>query len=136
DNERLQTVLDVVASAVGHEGFDDAATALVTDLAVQLVCERVSLGWVDQQNITLKTMSHSARFGKRANLTRAIEAAMNETLDQETLIVCPPVAKASHLITRRHEELSRQHGVGAVCSVPLGREGQIFGVLTFERLSD
>ena len=51
-------------------------------------------------------------------------------------IVCPPVAKASHLITRRHEELSRQHGAGAVCSVPLGKEGQIFGVLTFERLAD
>lgn len=136
DNERLQTVLNVVATAVAHEGFYDAATALVTDLAVQFVCERVSLGFVDQQNISLKAMSHSARFGKRANLTRAIEAAMNETLDQETLIVCPPVAKASHLITRRHEELSRQHGAGAVCSVPLGKEGQIFGVLTFERLSD
>ncbi len=136
DNERLQTVLNVVATAVAHEGFYDAATALVTDLAVQFVCERVSLGFIDQQNISLKAMSHSARFGKRANLTRAIEAAMNETLDQETLIVCPPVAKASHLITRRHEELSRQHGAGPVCSVPLGKEGQIFGVLTFERLAD
>jgi len=135
-NERLQAVLDVLATAVEHERFIEAATAFVTDLAARLVCERVSLGFSDGKHIHVKTMSHSARFGKRANLTRAIEAAMEETLDQETRIVFPSDSNTSLQFTRHHQELARQHGAGAVCSVPLGREGQIYGVLTFERLAD
>ena len=136
-NERRQTVLDVLATAVEHERFYEAATALVTDLAVRLVCERVSLGFAGPDNhIRLKTMSHSARFAKRANLTRAIEAAMDETLDQETHVLYPADPSTPFQVTRRHQELARQDSAGAVCSVPLGGEGQIYGVLTFERLAD
>src|SRR3990172_1949324 len=135
-NERLQGVLDVLATVGEDERFIEAATALVTDLAARLVCERVSLGFSDGNHISVKTMSHSARFGKRANLTRAIEAAMEEKLDKERRIVFPPDSNTSLQFTRHHQELARQHGAGAVCSVPLGREGQIFGVLTFERLAD
>ena len=43
---------------------------------------------------------------------------------------------ASLQLMRDHQELARHHGAGAICSVPLGREGQIYGVLTFERLAD
>jgi RND family efflux transporter MFP subunit len=135
-SERLQTVLDVLATSVEHERFIEAATAFVTDLAVRLECERVSLGLNDGHHIRVKSMSHSARFGKRANLTRAIEAAMEETLDQEVRLVFPSDSGTRLQITRRHEELARLHGAGVVCSVPLGREGQIYGVLTFERLAD
>lgn len=135
-SERLQTLLEVIATALAHDKFYDAATAVTTELAVRFICERVSVGFSDGERIGLKTMSHSARFGRRASLTRAIEAAMNEAFDQEALIVYPPPAKSSYQVTRNHQELSRQHGAGAVCSVPLGRPGQIFGVLTFERLAD
>jgi len=135
-NERLQAVLDVLTSAVEQEGFQAAATAFVTDLAARLVCERVSLGFLDGDHIRLKTISHSARFGKHANLTRAIEAAMDEAFDQEALMVYPPAYNASIQITRRHQDLSLQHGAGATCSVPLGRNEKVFGVLTFERLAD
>lgn len=135
-NERLQVVLDVLATAVEREGFAEAAAAFVTDLAVRLVCERVSLGFVRGDRIHLRTLSHSSRFGKRANLTRAIEAAMDEAFDQEALIVHPLASNTPFQITRCHQDLARQHGVGAICSVPLGRGGQIYGVLTFERLAD
>jgi RND family efflux transporter MFP subunit len=135
-NERLETVLDLLATVLEHEGFNQAATAFVTDLAARLVCERVTLGFVRRDHIRLMAMSNSARFGKKANLTRAIEAAMEEALDQEALIIYPPVSNASFQITRHHQELARQHGAGAICSVPLGRDGEIFGVLTFERLAD
>jgi RND family efflux transporter MFP subunit len=135
-NERLQAVLDVLTAVVEQEGFHDAATAFVTDLATQLVCERVSLGFRDSDHIRLKTISHSARFGKRTNLSRAIEAAMEEAFDQEMLVVYPPASGKSFQITQRHQELARHHGSSAICSVPLGRDGEIYGVLTFERLAD
>ncbi len=135
-NERLQAVLDVLTSALEQEGFQEAATAFVTDLAARLVCERVSLGFLDGDHIRLKTISHSARFGKRTNLTRAIEAAMDEACDQEALMVYPSAYNASFQITRRHQDLAVQHGAGAICSVPLGGNEKIYGVLTFERLAD
>jgi hypothetical protein len=134
--ERLQAVLDALTAVLQHEGFHRAGTALVTDLATRLVCERVSLGFRDHSRILVQAISHSARFGKRANLTRALEAAMDEVLDQELVIAYPADPSKSFQITRRHEELARLHGSSAIYSVPLGCEGKIYGVLTFERLAD
>jgi multidrug resistance efflux pump len=134
--ERLQVVLDILATVVEHEGFYAAAAVFVTDLATRLACERVSLGFVRERRVYLRSMSHSAQFGKKTNLTRAIEDAMEEALDQEAVIIYPPAPSAAFQITCTHEELSLQHGAGAICSVPLSRHGQIVGVLTFERPAD
>src|SRR5919109_1549410 len=135
-NERLQAVVDVLATTVEREGLTEAATAFTSDLAVRFVCERVSLGFVRGDRMHLETLSHSSRFGKKTNLTRAIEAAMDEAFDQEAIIVHPSPSNSPFQITRCHQDLARQHGVGAICSVPLGRAGEIYGVLTFERLAD
>ncbi len=134
--ESLRVVLDVLATAVEHEGFYEAAAAFVTDLATRLGCERVSLGFVRGRRVHLRTMSHSVQFGKKANLTRAIEEAMDEALDQEAVIVYPLASNAAFQMTRTHQELALQYGAGAICSVPLSRDGSIFGVLTFERPAD
>ena len=37
---------------------------------------------------------------------------------------------------RAHEELVRQHGAGAICTIPLVTNGKFFGGLTFERSAD
>jgi multidrug resistance efflux pump len=134
-NERLHTVLDVLATLMEHEEFARAANALVTDLSSRLSCDRVSLGIREGGHISLKAISHNARFAKRTKLTRAIENAMEEASDQETVIHYPS-SRASDQITLRHERLAREHSGTAVCSIPLGGEGEISGVLTFERLAD
>ena len=131
--ERLQVVLNVLATAVEHEGFPKAATAFVTDLATRLMCERVSLGFVRGRHVHLRAMSHSASGNTKTNLTRAIEDAMDEALDQEMVIVYPPVSDTTFQITRLHEQLAKQHETGTICSVPLRHDGHMFGVLTFER---
>jgi RND family efflux transporter MFP subunit len=135
-NERLQTLLDILATAMQRNSVYETATALVTDLATRLVCERVSLGFRAGDHIRLETISHNARFGKRAKLTRAIEAAMDEVLDHEAPVIFARQSDGSFPVNRRHEELARQHGAEVICSVPLGREGEIYGVLSFERLAD
>jgi RND family efflux transporter MFP subunit len=134
--ERLWTVLELVAVAVSHPGFYAAATAFVTDLATRLKCDRVSLGFVRRGQAQVRAMSHSSRFEKRANLVRAIEAAMDEALDQQTVTVYPEPAGSSPLITRAHAELAGQHGAGAICSVPLRGGDKFVGVLTLERSAE
>jgi multidrug resistance efflux pump len=134
--ERLQTVLDLVATATGHERFYEAATAFVTALATRLACDRVSLGFARRGRVHVRAVSHSAEFGKATNLIRAIGGAMDEAFDQQTVIVYPPTPDGTPQVTRAHAELARQHGSGAICSIPLHDSSRVFGVLTLERPAD
>lgn len=130
---RLETVLDLVAAALEHERFQGAATAFATELATHLHCDRVSVGLARRGRVRLEALSHSAKFGERTNLVRAIEGAMHEAFDHRCTVVHPApileLARASHA----HAALARQFGSGAVLSVPLVRSGEPCGVLTLER---
>ncbi len=135
-NERLQKVLDLVASAVEHGPFQEAAMALVTRLATELDCDRVSLGFVKGRHVRVKVLSHTAEFGKATNLVRAIGAAMDEALDQRSVVAYPQAPEDVPLVIRAHEELSRQHGAGAILTIPLENKGRVIGGLTLERPPD
>ncbi len=135
-NERLRMVLDLLVSTVEQERFQPAAMALVTQLATKLNCDRVSLGFEERKKLRVKALSHSAEFGKQMNLVRAIGAAMDEAVDQQGIITYPLPEDAAPLVTRAHAELARQHGAGAICTIPIGGSGHFFGGLTLERAAD
>jgi hypothetical protein len=125
-----QAILECVATLLEHPRIQAAATAFVTALAARLACDRVSLGFVHRGQVRLRAISHSAHFGKKTNLTRALEAAMDEAFDQVTAVTYPPAPETPFQITRDHEELVRQYGTGTVCSIPLPRDEGLLGVLT------
>ena len=131
--QRVEQVLSLLAAATDQQGFVGGATALATELATELGCDRVSLGFVQRGRIRVRALSHSAQIGGKTNIIRAIETAMNEAFDQQTTIVYPerpdPLAPGTHA----HADLARNHGAGAVCSVPLVYDGKPCGVLTVER---
>lgn len=131
--DRLRTVLDLLATALEHDRFYEAATAFVTALATKLDCDRVSVGFLKGAHVRVRGMSHSAEFGKETNLVRGIQAAMEEALDQETTIVIPEAAEGPPRVVQAHLELARQQGSGAICSIPLSEAGRLAGVLTLER---
>jgi hypothetical protein len=85
----LQAVVDSLATIVGQERFHGAAVAFVTALATKLNCDRVSLGFQRKGAVEIVALSHSAQFGADTNLLRAIAAAMEEALDQESTVVFP-----------------------------------------------
>jgi multidrug resistance efflux pump len=134
--EQAPAVLTLLATLLEQPSVQAAATAFVTALATRLACDRVSLGFVHRGQVRLRVISHSAHFGKRTNLTRALEAAMDEAGDQATTVTYPAVPGAPLQITRAHAELVRQHGTGTVCSLPLSRDDGLLGVLTLERPTD
>lgn len=134
--DQLKTVLELVATALGQEQFTNSAMALVTELAMRLGCDRVSFGVVARGRIQVRALSHSARVTTKTNLVGAIAAAMEEAVDQRRTIVAPPLPASPALVTCAHEKLARQYGAGAMCSVPLIEQGQVIGVLTFERGAD
>lgn len=134
--ERLQAVLDLVASAQGHGRFAEAATAFVTELATRLGCDRVSLGFIRRGRVRVRAVSHTAHLGSRTNLLRAIAAAMDEAIDQNAPVIAPPLPGAEPRVSRAHDDLVRQGAAGHVCTIPFAIGRHIVGALTFERPAD
>jgi RND family efflux transporter MFP subunit len=135
-NQRLEKVLDLVASAVEHEGFQSGAMSLATRMATTLECDRVSVGFIVRSTVRVEVISHTADFGKETNLVRAIGNAMDEALDQQATVIYPLPSGDLPVVTRAHGELSKEHGSGAILTVPLENNGKIVGGLTLERSGD
>jgi RND family efflux transporter MFP subunit len=135
-NQSLENVLELVASAVEHDGFHTGAMSIATRMATIFECDRVSVGFVLRNTVKVEVISHTADFGKETNLVRAIGAAMDEALDQRSSIAFPLASEESPLVTRAHAELSKHHGSGAILTVPLENNGKYVGGLTLERPAD
>jgi RND family efflux transporter MFP subunit len=130
---RLEELLYLIATPLEHDRFRASATAFVTELATHFHCDRVTLGFRERGHVKLRAVSHSARFSERANVTRAIETAMDEALDQDATVVWPPPSEAPPQVTRHHEELAREADAGAICSLPVAYGSRFSGVVTCER---
>jgi RND family efflux transporter MFP subunit len=132
-SDRLVTVLELVATSLHHQNFVAAATAVATELATLLGCERATLGFIKGRHTQLCALSHTATVGKKANLIRSIEAVMDEAIDQHTTVVYPPNDANSIQVTRAHEALAKEEGSGVLCTIPLTEGDQFLGALLLER---
>jgi len=133
-NIRLVNILELLIHCLETESFQDAATSLVTEAAVRLDCERVSLGLVKGKQIEVTALSHSANFNKKSVLLQHIGAAMDEAVDQDASVIYP--SKVSTQVVNAHKALANHEADHTVCTVPLVHDGEMFGAMTFERNSD
>lgn len=134
--QRLRLVLDLVASALGHDRFHGAATAFATTLATRLGCDLVSLGFHARGRMHVRAVSHTASFVERTNLIRAIGAAMDEALDQRSTVMHPQRGDAELRVTTAHEDLARESELASACTVLLPEGPRFIGALTLQRASD
>lgn len=130
---RLRLALELVASLLEQPRLADSATALVTELGARLACDRVSLGVLEGGAVRIRAVSHSPQFEKRANLMRAIEAAMEESVDQGASVAFPPTRADAAVVARAHEALLQESGAGGAATFPLQHAGRVTGALTLER---
>ena len=79
---RLKSAVDMLAVVLSEKTFNSASMAFVTEMATQLECDRVSLSFMRKDHARIQAISHSAQVGKRMNLIRAIESAMDESIVQ------------------------------------------------------
>ncbi|MCH7943272.1 MAG: HlyD family efflux transporter periplasmic adaptor subunit [Proteobacteria bacterium] len=131
-SHRISTALDLVATALEEDKFQAATSALVTDLATRLGCDRVSIGVARRGHSTVVAMSHAAQFGKRMNLTRAIAQAMDEACDQEATVFYPAGVEEQSYVARAHVELAEMGDGGVILTTPLFAGEDSFGAITFE----
>jgi hypothetical protein len=64
---------------------------------------------------------------------RAIEAAMEESVDQAARVVVPPEQENLAVVARAHEALLHESHAGSAATFPLLHGGHVVGALTLER---
>jgi multidrug resistance efflux pump len=131
-NRRLASLLELVSVSLEKERLQAAATAVVTDIATSLGCERVSFGVVSGQHIKVTAMSHSAHVGQRSNLIEGIGAVMDEAADQRSTLVYPAPADSPVRLLYNHVRLAKAHDC-TLCTVPLSVQGKVIGALALQR---
>lgn len=133
--QRLKLALGLVATLLEHPGLDQAAAAFTTELATRLGCDRVTLGVLKGRRVRIRAVSHSAQFERRANLLRAVAAAMEEAIDQGETVIVPPARDNLPVVSHAHQVLLQESEGGSAATLPLSSGGRVVGALTLERAS-
>lgn len=131
--EQAPLLVQIVGRAMQHRPPALAATEICNQLADVFSCDRVSIGFMHGLSPRVGAVSHRLHFERRAPLLQALEAAMEEAVDQRSVVAWPNDKAAGQLICRAHAELGARGTSGAVCTVPLEDGGTIMGAITLER---
>jgi multidrug resistance efflux pump len=124
--------MDIVAAVNNETRFIAACLAYCNSLADRLHCERVSLGWLDQGFVRVKTISRTEKFNRQMAAVQAIEVALEECVDQNSELVWPAPADFP-LITRDTQKFAEETKVANVLSVPLRVDEKVVGAILCER---
>ena len=124
--------LDLLAAVNTETRFLAAALAFCNGLATGLACDRVSLGWLGGGYVKLRAISRTEKFNRQMEAAQALEAAMDECLDQDEELLWP-APEGANVVARDHEKFSREQKVPHLCSLPLRVEGKAAAVLMCER---
>ncbi|BAM03808.1 HlyD family efflux transporter periplasmic adaptor subunit [Phycisphaera mikurensis] len=122
-------------AALNRQGrFGSAGLAFCNEVASRFEAERVSFGVVRGRYVKLRAMSQTEHVHRKMAAVQAIEAAMEECLDQDTEVQ-HPAAPEEPVVARAAAELARRESCDAVISLPLRRAGEAEAVVTLERAS-
>ena len=131
-----QHVLQLATAVATAQGFQSAAMNLCNEMATRTGASRVSIGWVKNERVRVKALSHTEEFDKRQELIVQLERAMEECYDQEEVVQYEPDGTSSNNVTREAQALSRAQGNNSVISLPLRKQlpdgSEIIGVLALE----
>jgi GAF domain-containing protein len=135
--DQVRKAMSLLAVSQEGDAFDGASLNLVNELARQLRCTRVSLGWVKGQRVKLIAMSDTENLKRHSDAVANLELAMAECLDQEHPIVYPTPTDGEpllqHAVVHSHRRVTGEHPNRHVLSVPLRKDDEWVGVLTLER---
>lgn len=128
--------LALLAQVQAQPAFAGACQSLVTALATELGCDRVSIGFPPapgSADISVQAVSHSAEFARQMGLLSAIGAAMAEALalGREVLLPQPDTVVSAP----DHGVLLTEHNSRSVASVPIFVGDRYRCVLTLEKNS-
>ncbi len=119
------------AAVVAHMKLMPAAASFASELATQLRCERVSVGFVDRRFTQIVAISHGGSPTAEAEVLNALGSAMDEAIEQRATVRFPQLPDTALHIVLAHQALHRSQG-NALCTIPLVADGRILGAVLFE----
>ncbi len=145
----LDLATRLIAAMNTTGGFKACALQLTNDLCRQAGVDRAALGMVrgsargtrDRRSVRLEALSDTENIDRRMEMSRRLEAAMEECLDQQQPVLYPPPADdadavLARAVTHAHRELASGDARVRVASLPLrvsDRDGErVVGVVTIE----
>jgi len=129
----LATALTLGLLVNDENRFLTAGMVLCNELAARFSADRVSLGWVRGHYLRLKATNHVEKINRKMEVSRLLEAAMEECLDQDDEILWPGAGNAA-AIERDHERYARKVGIANLASVPLRDDHEPVAAITLERV--
>jgi hypothetical protein len=129
---KAQFLIGAVDALAAVEHGLDAARVLANLLTRHFSCDSVAVGRYRAHNSRLVAVSQSATIDRRDTLSRAIEAAQNESIDQEAPLLAPD-SNAAHVALSAHEKLSRSLGGAHVLTAPFFLADKAIGAITLRR---
>ena len=129
---QFSNALDLMLQLNAQTRWHAAAMTLCNELATRYRCSRVSLGWLSGRYVRLTAISHMEKFERRMEIVSRVEAAMEETLEQDEEISLPRSAE-SLAITRDHEIFAASEKNPNLCSLPIRVGDRPSGVILLER---
>jgi biotin carboxyl carrier protein len=117
---------------LSYDNAAEASTALASEMALKLNCERVAIGIIEHDQAQVQAISHSTETKAKHEANRKIAAAMDEAIRQSAVIIYPEITGSQPRLILAHTALVRASGNQA-CTIPLINNGKVFGALTLER---
>ncbi len=129
--------LQLMTQVLAEPDYEASALRLVTELAGMMHADLVALGEWQQGASRVSHLSHSAEFGRKMNLVRALERAMDEAVDQRTALQYPQPAddSAPAAVLWAHRELAELLDRASLMSLPLYRAdlSEVIGCVCLQR---
>lgn len=116
--------LDLVAETYQASRFSTAAYTLTNGLVSHSSeIDQAVIGWSEGSYLKVRAVSHMDRFERKTELIKSLEAAMEESADQDLAIMLQPGADMDPgTISLAHRQLQTDQGWTSVFSLPLKGE--------------
>lgn len=121
----LTSVLGVLADALQARAFQVAGYTVVNGLVGALEpVDQAVLGWREGAYMRVQAISHYEKFERKTEVVRLMEAALEESGDQDAIIEAsdPDSPQTPGLIDVAHRQLRLHLGAKSVVTVPLHDE--------------
>ena len=129
------SILDLLQVMDARQRYLEAAMTLCNEVAARFRCDRVSLGFLVNNQVRLQAISHTEKIEKKMEAVLSLEEVMEEALDQDEEVMIPS-QPGSDTVVRCHNKFAGGEGSINLASIPMRRVGEPEGVLTLERSGD
>jgi transcriptional regulator with GAF, ATPase, and Fis domain len=125
------SVVGLLAASFEQHSYQEVLINLATELTRRFDCEKVAIGEFKAHHSSVVAISNNAQLQTRSNLLQKIADAMDEAIEQDTIVVIPYTKPI--IVNRAHQELSRKFGYGSLLTVPMLHDGKCMGAISLMR---